>query len=233
MTQTLFRRGLTIAYEGLDGAGKTTQIGLLAQRLEPEGHRLRLLRLNANHVFKNQCRLLNAHDLIGPVEAALMKAAELAGRVDLLQPLVAAGTTLVWDKYVVGSIASDLARGVSRAHADAILESLPEPDVTVYLELTPEDALARKASAGGPRVMESGLDVAFGSARQAHVKWAAGEIDVATVAHHFLAFQARMREAYEQYLPKGRTLRLDARQPAAALADVTMRRVRELQVACA
>jgi dTMP kinase len=227
MPETTARRGLVFAYEGLDGAGKSTQVRMLAASLETEGHRVQLLKLNANTLFKRQCRCLNEHDLIGPVEAALMKAAELAGRVESLQPLLVPGTIFIWDKYVVGSVASDAARGVSEVYTDAIAASLPEPDLTIYLDLTPEEALARKREAGGPRVMESGLDVAFGSARRAHEAWAAGQIDAATVARHFVAFQARTASAYDKYLP-ARTLRLDARRSPAALAEVTIRHVREL-----
>jgi dTMP kinase len=234
MEQTTSRRGLMLAYEGLDGAGKSTQIQLVAKRLEMEGHRVHLQRLNANRLFKVQCRRLNEHDLIGPVEAALMKAAELSGRFEWLQPLLEDGVVLIWDKYVAGSVASDAARGVPAAFTDAIVASFPVPDLTVYLEIAPEQALARKRSTRGPRVMESGLDVVFGSARQAHEKWAAGEIDAETVGRHFVDFQSNVGSAYERYLPAARTLRLDARETTETLANETLRHVRNLlQVALA
>ena len=225
------RKGLVVAYEGLDGAGKSTQIRMLIQALEAEGRRVHAQRLNANPLFKHQCRRLNEHDLIGPVEAAVMKAAELAGRLEQLQRLLAEPGVLVWDKFVVGSVVTDVARGVADAYVEAIVASLPQPDLTIYLAITPEEALARKRAAGGPRVMESGLDVAFGSARRAHEKFAAGEIDAGTVDRHFLAFQTQMMRAYERYLPVDRTVRLDAREPAPALAAATLDRVRELQAA--
>jgi dTMP kinase len=227
------QRGLVLAYEGLDGAGKSTQIRTLTGKLEALGYRVELFRLNANPLFKNQCRRLNEHDLIGPVEAALMKAAELAGRIELLQGRLSESTVFIWDKYVVGSVVSDVARGVAPVYTDAIAASLPAADLTIYLDVTPEQALARKREIGGPRVMESGLDVAYGSARQAHEKFAAGDIDAATVDRHFLEFQTRMMEAYRRYLPSDRTLRLDGDLSPATLAEVTLQRVRELQVTCA
>ena len=227
------QRGLVLAYEGLDGAGKSTQIRTLTGQLEALGYRVEMFRLNANPLFKNQCRRLNEHDLIGPVEAALMKAAELAGRIELLQARLSESTIFIWDKYVVGSVVSDVARGVAPAYTDAIAASLPAADLTIYLDITPAQALARKREIGGPRVMESGLDVAFGSARRAHEKFAAGDIDAATVDRHFLEFQTRMMEAYRRYLPIDRTLHLDGDLSPAILADVTLQRVRELQVTCA
>jgi dTMP kinase len=218
-----------LAYEGLDGAGKSTQIRLVGEQLAQLGHHVEALRLNANPLFKNQCRRLNEHDLIGPVEAALMKASELSGRIEILQQL-RESTVFIWDKYVIGSVVSDVARGVKTIYTDAIVASLPQADLTIYLDLTPEQALARKRAIGGPRVMESGLDVAFGSARQAHEKFAAGEIDAATVDRCFLEFQGRMMNAYRRYLPADRTLWLDGQQPSATLAELTFSRVRELQM---
>jgi dTMP kinase len=221
MTEPSARRGLVLAYEGLDGAGKSTQIRMLGEKLAELGYHVEALRLNANPLFKNQCRRLNEHDLIGPVEAALMKASELSGRIEILQQQLRESTVFIWDKYVIGSVVSDVARGVKTIYTDAIVASLPPPDLTIYLDLTPEQALARKRAIGGPRVMESGLDVAFGSARQAHEKFAAGEIDAATVDRCFLEFQGRMMDAYNRYLPVDRTLRLDGQQPPATLAEIT------------
>ena len=219
--------GRLIAFEGLDGAGKSTQIGRLADALAAEGHRVRLLKLNANRLFKNVCRRLNDDDLLGPVEAALMKAAELAGRFEFLRPALDQGEVLIWDKYVVGSLVSDVARNVPPTYIDALASCLPEPDLTVYLDLAPAEALRRKQAVGGPRVMESGLDVAFG-ARQAHAKVAAGEIDADAMAQYFLAFQARMAYAYEQHLPPRTTLRLDATRSQAELADAILNGVTAL-----
>jgi dTMP kinase len=230
MTET-GRRGLVLAYEGLDGAGKSTQIRMLTEKLQALGHRVEPLRLNANPLFKNQCRRLNEHDLIGPVEAALMKASELSGRIEMLQQRLAESTIVIWDKYVVGSVVSDVARGVAPVYTDAIVASLPAADLTIYLDITPAQALARKRASGGPRVMESGLDVAFGSARQAHEKMAAGEIDAADLDRLFLEFQTRMVEGYRRYLPVDGLFRLDGQQPPETLAGMTFDRVRELQLA--
>jgi len=227
MAEPTTRAGSLIAFEGLDGAGKSTQIRLLADALSAHGHRVDVRKLNANRLFKDQCRRLNDRDLLGPVEASLMKAAELAGRVALIATMLEEGVVVLWDKYIVGSIVADIARNVPPKYADALLSSLPEPDLTIYLEISPADALRRKHQLGGPRVMESGLDVTFG-ARQAHEKMAAGAIDPDTIARHFLAFQTRMSEAYALYLPPERTLWLDAERPEADLAESIVQRARHL-----
>jgi dTMP kinase len=227
MAERAARVGTLIAFEGLDGAGKSTQIGHLAGALSAGGDRVEVRKLNANRLFKDQCRRLNDHDLLGPVAAALMKAAELAGRFEAITTALEQGAVVIWDKYIVGSIVADIARSVSPKYTDALLSSLPEPDLTVYLEITPAEALRRKNEIGGPRVMESGLDVTFG-ARQAHAKLAAGEIDSDTLARHFLAFQTRVSEAYAHYLPAARTLRLDGARSPVELADSIAQHVTNL-----
>jgi len=228
MAEPTARAGTLIAFEGLDGAGKSTQIRHLAGALSAAGERVEIRRLNANRRFKDVCRRLNDHDLLGPVEAALMKAAELAGRFEAIAAALEQGAIVVWDKYLVGSIVADIARGVPSNYTDALLSTLPEPDLTVYLEITPAEALRRKNEIGGPRVMESGLDMAFG-ARQAHAKLAAGEIDPDTMAHHFVAFQTRVSEAYARYLPE-RTLRLDGGRPPEELAESIAQHVTKLRL---
>ena len=225
MAKGTARVGSLIAFEGLDGAGKSTQIRRLADALSADGHPVDIRKLNANRLFKDQCRRLNDRDLLGPVEAALMKAAELAGRFEAVAMALDHGVVVLWDKYIVGSIVADIARSVPLKYTDALLSTLPEPDLTVYLEITPAEALRRKNEIGGPRVMESGLDVTFG-ARQAHAKMAAGEIDPDTIARHFLAFQTRMAEAYGRCLPPERTLRIDAARSQAEIAESIAEHVR-------
>jgi dTMP kinase len=230
MTERTARVGTLIAFEGLDGAGKSTQIAHLASALSASGDRVEVRKLNANRLFKDQCRRLNDHDLLGPVEAALMKAAELSGRFEATTAALEQGAIVIWDKYIVGSIVADIARGVPPKYTDALVSTLPEPDLTVYLDITPAEALRRKNEIGGPRVMESGLDVTFG-ARQAHAKLAAGEIDSDTTARHFLAFQTRAAEAYARYLPVERTLRLDAGRSPVQLAASIAEHVTNLLIA--
>src|SRR5262249_9081357 len=108
------RKGLLIAFEGLDGSGKSTQMELLARDLASTGQEVHAYRLNNNPLFKALCKVLNQADLIGPREAALMKTAEMAGRIEYaVKPLLAKGAVVLWDKYLAGTVVADLARGVS------------------------------------------------------------------------------------------------------------------------
>jgi len=212
--------GCALAFEGLDGAGKSTQIERLAAALRARGREVQVLHLNANSLFKQQCRLLNEGDLIRPLHAALMKAAELSGRLEYhVRGLRERGAVVLWDKYAAGSLAMDAARGVPDCYLSAIHAALSQPDLTLFLDITPEEALRRKFANGGPRLMESGLDLQLGiSVRQAYALWKSGAIPVETMGEYFRAFQTRMHNAYERFLPPASTIRLDGTEPIDAVS---------------
>jgi dTMP kinase len=214
------RPGFVVACEGLDGAGKSTQIERLSGAIRERGREVQVMRLNANRLFKQQCRLLNQDDLIGPVHAALMKAAELSARVEyFVKPLVERGVVVLWDKYATGSLAADAARGVPDSYLQAIHASLPQPELTLYLQITPEEALRRKSMLGGPRLMETGLEHQIGvSVRIAFDLWKSGAVSAEAMGEYFRTFQRSVSFAYEQFLPPATTVRLDATEPVEPLS---------------
>lgn len=210
------------AFEGLDGAGKSTQIRLLAETLRASGLEAHVLRLNANPHFKRLCRSLNEDDWLDPTRAALMKAAELSGRLEAVaDPLLERGAVVLWDKYVAASLAADAARGAPEPCLRAIEAGLPSPGLTVYLDLAPEEALRRKRLGDGPRPMESGLDLYLNvSVREAFARLDRGEIEAATLDAAFVAFQRRVRAAYDRFLPPA-AVRLDGTASPEALSART------------
>jgi dTMP kinase len=223
--------GFMVAFEGLDGAGKTTQIERLAAAFRARGRRVDVLRLNANPLFKKQCRLLNEEDLIGAREAALMKAAELSGRLEYhVNPLIRNGAVVLWDKYAAGSLAADAARGVPDECLKAIYAALPQPEVTLYFDITPEEALRRKSMAGGPRLMETGLEQQLGvSVRKAFDLWKGGAVSPEIMREYFVSFQRQVGEAYQKFLPTETTVRLDACQ---SLDTLSVRVMEAVSKAC-
>jgi len=210
-----------IAFEGLDGAGKSTQIQRLVDTLHRRGRETHVFRLTANALFKQQCRGLNEHSLLDATTAALMKAAELTGRLECaVNPCVDRGGIVIWDKYVAGSLAADSVRGVPDAHLAAIRAVLPEPDLTLFLDARPDEALRRKRQNGGPRMMESGLDQRLGlPLREVFAMWTSGALPPDVIDAHFLAFQSQLRDAYARFLPIERTLRIDADSTIDHIAD--------------
>jgi len=210
----------TVAIEGLDGAGKSVQARELARRLAERGASVRVMRLYDTPRLRAQFDRLNRGNLIGAAEASCMTAAELAGRLDMLDAMPRpAEEVVIWDKYVAGGRARDLARGVGGARVDALYGALDPADVTLFLSLAPEQALVRKRAAGAPNLWESGLDIALGmEVREIERKLRDGAIEAAMIDRCFVSFQRAVFDRYGTTLPPD-TIGIDAGEPVAAVAE--------------
>ena len=152
-------RGRLIAFEGIDGCGKSTQVRLLAERLgavatrEPGGTELgaalRGLLLEGAHVSERA--------------EALLMAADRAQHVDtLLRPSLEAGRWVVTDRYVASTLAyQGYGRGLPGGELEALVAWATgglAADLTVLLEVDPAEARRRRAGSVDDRFEASGVD---------------------------------------------------------------------------
>ena len=110
MTQpepTLSSRGVFIAFEGGDGAGKSTQTRLLRTWLEELGHTVVVTREPGGTAFGRTVRELVLHgDHVAPRAEALLFAAYRAHHVEtLILPALGRGEVVITDRYIDSSIA--------------------------------------------------------------------------------------------------------------------------------
>ena len=104
---SLSSRGLFIALEGGDGAGKSTQGRLLREWLEGLGHTVVMTREPGGTDFGAAVRELVLHgDHVAPRAEALLFAADRAHHVEtLIRPALARGEVVITDRYMDSSIA--------------------------------------------------------------------------------------------------------------------------------
>ena len=104
---SLSSRGLFIALEGGDGAGKSTQGRLLRTWLEGLGHTVVMTREPGGTEFGAAVRELVLHgDHVAPRAEALLFAADRAHHVEtLIRPALARGEVVITDRYMDSSIA--------------------------------------------------------------------------------------------------------------------------------
>jgi dTMP kinase len=154
-----------VAFEGIDGSGKTTQAALLADWARAQGHEVVAVREPGGTALGERVRelLLDGPEMTAWAEAALFAAAraELAERV--IRPALLRGALVVCDRYVDSSLAyQGAARGLG---VDAVRELNVVatgglvPDLTFVLLVGPETALARRAAARPDRIERE--DAAF------------------------------------------------------------------------
>lgn len=100
-------RGVFIALEGGDGAGKSTQARLLSAWLEDLGHTVMVTREPGGTAFGRTIRELVLHgDHVVPRAEALLFAADRAHHVEtLIRPALGRGEVVITDRYMDSSIA--------------------------------------------------------------------------------------------------------------------------------
>lgn len=145
-------KGLFITFEGLEGAGKSVQVGILASKLremgyeiiatrEPGGTRIGELIRGLTHDPQNV-------DLTAVSESYLMAAARAQHVREIIKPARSSGKIVVCDRYLDSSIAY---QGYGRALGEKIIIDLNAlavdgvlPDVTFYLDIPWEVGRARR-----------------------------------------------------------------------------------------
>lgn len=144
--------GFFIAFEGGEGAGKSTQAKLLADRLTAEGYSVVQTREPGGTPTAEKIRnvLLDPAitDLPDRSEALLFAAARADHAQNLIRPALADGAVVICDRYIESSVAY---QGYGRNLNGDYIQSLSEwategllPDFTVYLDVPAEVSLDRR-----------------------------------------------------------------------------------------
>ncbi len=147
------KRGKFITFEGGEGAGKSTQAGLLAERLRAAGLGTVVTREPGGTPLGEAVRSLVLDTRPVPVTELLLFAAARAEHVaEVIRPALAHGTWVVCDRFIDSSrVYQGALGGVPRDLIDAIEAGSVAPtfpDLTIVLDLPPETGLQRAASRG-------------------------------------------------------------------------------------
>jgi dTMP kinase len=138
-----------VTFEGLDGAGKTTQLRLLRYRLEADGQEVVETREPGGTELGEQIRELVLHgDHVTPWAEALLYAASRAQHVDeVIRPALDRGASVLCDRYIDSSVAyQGVARGLGLERVlDLNLVAVNGllPDRTFLLQLDATEATGR------------------------------------------------------------------------------------------
>jgi dTMP kinase len=143
-----------IAFEGVDGAGKTTVIGLVAAALRERGHEVYLPRDGKDpgskpaKLIRDLARDAENLDLTARAELALYCAREAQILEESVRPALARGEVVLIDRslltpVVLGSYGRGLARGLCESMAAAAADGL-HPDVTMVFDVHPRTSRMRK-----------------------------------------------------------------------------------------
>lgn len=145
------RKGMFISIEGPEGAGKTSVIGIVSERLKAEGKKVLVTREPGGIKISEAIRevILNNEnvEMDGKTEALLYAAARRQHLVEKVIPALKEGYIVLCDRFIDSSLAyQGYARGLGIDEVLKINEFAIEgmmPDLTIYFDISPEEGLAR------------------------------------------------------------------------------------------
>jgi dTMP kinase len=150
-------RGFFITFEGGEGAGKSTQIARLAQKLRDKRYPTAVTREPGGSPGAEAIRhviLSGAAEPFGPEMEALLFAAARADHIEqLIRPALRRGKIVLCDRFVDswrvyqgagGNIDPALLEEIERVSVNGVM-----PDMTLIFDIDPEDGLKRASARRG------------------------------------------------------------------------------------
>lgn len=152
-------KGIFITFEGIDGAGKSTQIGLLRSYLESLGKTVVVTREPGGTDIGNKIRalLLDKENtaMCGMAELLLYYADRAQHINEFILPELELGKCVICDRYYDSSYAYQLAgRGIDISVLDKLNDIVVKsviPDITFLLDISPDFSEKRITARGEAR----------------------------------------------------------------------------------
>ncbi|RMG84277.1 MAG: dTMP kinase [Chloroflexi bacterium] len=145
-----------ISFEGVDGSGKTSQIQYAAAALRAEGYDVLLTREPGGTPVGDEIRTVlfdskNSQDIHPRTELLLFCASRAQLVAEVIRPHLAKGGIVISDRFADSTIVyQGYGRGLELDALRHIIDFATGglwPDLTIFLDITPEEALDRRRKA--------------------------------------------------------------------------------------
>jgi dTMP kinase len=189
--------GRLLVVEGIDGSGKTTQLGLLGKWLTASGHKVVVTEWNSSALVKAATKAGKKQNALTPMTFSLLHATDFADRLlyKIIPPLKA-GMIVLADRYAYTAFSRDVARGVDRQWVRDLYSFAVRPDLAVYFRVTIDVSLDRLlARRVKLKFYEAGMDLGWSS----------------NPTESFRLFQSKVLEEYDRIVPEHDLKVVDAR----------------------
>ncbi len=144
--------GLFITMEGTDGSGKSTQLNLLSQYLEKKGFNIVFVREPGGTKIGEKIRDIildiNNKKMDYMTEAFLYASSRSQLVNEIIAPELKKGSIVICDRFVDSSI---VYQGIARNIGIDVVKKINNiatggltPDITFFLDLSPQEAIKRK-----------------------------------------------------------------------------------------
>ena len=176
--------GRLIVVEGADGSGRSTQIRLLVEWLEGNGHSTVQVGLKRSSLVREELAKAQQGNILSRTTLSLFYATDFADQLEnIILPALRAGQMVLADRYIYTLMARDMVRGMDEVWLKNLYGMALVPDAVFYLNVAPEELVQRAfAKYSALDYWESGMDL--GLARD--------------LFDSFLKYQALMAQQFQQ-----------------------------------
>ena len=157
---------MLIAFCGVDGSGKTTQLNLLQQELEKQGKKVYVTKQPTNW-YRNDNNV-RAFLEGRKTNNMLIKELALFSATDRLRQYnneisqkEKEGNIVISDRYIYSAYTYFYTRGLDIKWLKEINKFVPLPDITLYIDIPPEIAYERIISRDGKAAKKEEKDLKF------------------------------------------------------------------------
>ena len=158
--------GSLITFEGIDGAGKSTQIQMLEHEFNMLGVEYKTFREPGGTELSEKIRAIlldkENFELISIAESLLFAAARAQLTAEQIKPAIEKGEFVICDRFTDSTIAyQGYGRGLDIKQLEEInyfATAGLTPDITFILDISPETAAVRMQAEASDRMEETGVD---------------------------------------------------------------------------
>lgn len=155
-------KGKLVVIEGGDGSGRSTQIWMLRDWLEGEGHATVNVGLKRSTLVSLELESAMNGNILSPNTLSLFYATDFADQLETtIVPALRSGFIVIADRYIYTLMVRDIVRGGNREWLRNLYGNIAlEPDAVFYLNVAPRFLIERNFQKNiSLDYWESGMDI--------------------------------------------------------------------------
>jgi dTMP kinase len=208
--------GKLIVIEGPDAVGRSTQVALLRQWLEQEGHAVMDTGMARGALAGKGIKQAKDGNTLGPITMTLYYTTDFADRLENeIIPGLRAGFVVLTDRYIFSIVARAFARGEDRHWIEQVTGFGLVPHAVYYLRADVKDLVSRVVLGRGAfDYWESGMDMRFGN----------------NMFDSFVKYQTRLIRALDAMAKRYDFVTVDATRPPDAIFEDLKKHISNLDI---
>lgn len=148
-------RPMLIVLEGIDLAGRTTQVELLRDWLYAQRYAVTTTAWRTSPLISDVLARARTGPPLRPLTYSLLYCADHMDRTQqVIRPALQRGEIVLADRYIYTAFARDTARGLDPTWVRNLYRFSAQPDLVFYLHISPEEAVKRRLALSGAAKQE-------------------------------------------------------------------------------